>query len=104
MSQNATSAPSRANRSACERPCPRAPPVISTTLPSNFPIAPPRAGGRTTFGSAGQRAPVDGQAVPGDVPGGVAEQPEQGAGDLARRDDLDEQLVVQPALVHVVGG
>src|ERR1700757_3622701 len=30
-----TSAPSSANRTACDRPCPRAAPVINATLPSN---------------------------------------------------------------------
>src|SRR5271163_5023633 len=33
------SAPSAANANACARPCPRAPPVIKATRPSNAPIA-----------------------------------------------------------------
>src|SRR5581483_986621 len=38
MSQTMIWAPSSASRIACDRPCPRAPPVIRATLPSNFPI------------------------------------------------------------------
>src|ERR1700722_2827977 len=39
MSQTTISAPSAARASACERPWPRAPPVIRATRPSSFPIA-----------------------------------------------------------------
>src|SRR5918996_6025030 len=38
MSPKTTFAPSRANVSASAAPCPRAPPLISATLPSNLPI------------------------------------------------------------------
>src|SRR3954452_19401327 len=100
MSQNATSAPSLANFNACERPWPRAPPGIRTTLPSNLPMC----SSSSSCGSAGQRASVDGEAVAGDVPGGVAEQPDQRARDVGRGDDLHQELVVQPTLVDVVGG
>src|SRR5580658_1145617 len=41
MSHTAMSAPSRASARAWLRPCPRAPPVISATRPSNRPIGPP---------------------------------------------------------------
>src|SRR6266545_2729165 len=39
MSPNTTFAPSRANVSASAAPCPRAPPLISATFPSSFPIS-----------------------------------------------------------------
>src|SRR5689334_12014047 len=41
MSTAMMSAPSRARRSACARPCPRAAPVISATLPSRLPMPAP---------------------------------------------------------------
>src|SRR6185369_5820783 len=39
MSPKTTLAPSRANVSASAAPCPRAPPLISATFPSSFPMA-----------------------------------------------------------------
>src|ERR687892_1678465 len=39
MSPKTTVAPSRTNVSASAAPCPRAPPLISATLPSSFPIS-----------------------------------------------------------------
>src|SRR6266849_4801555 len=39
MSPKTTFAPSRANVSASAAPCPRAPPLISATFPSSFPIS-----------------------------------------------------------------
>src|SRR5262245_18045483 len=38
-SPNTTLAPSRTNRSASAAPWPRAPPLISATLPSSFPMS-----------------------------------------------------------------
>ena len=40
MSETMTSAPSRASRTACARPCPRAAPVTNATRPSRVPVAP----------------------------------------------------------------
>src|SRR5919198_3944557 len=39
MSRAMMSAPSSARRRACERPCPRAAPVMNATLPSSDPMA-----------------------------------------------------------------
>src|SRR4051794_22021071 len=38
MSKVTISAPSSASRSACERPCPRAPPLMKATFPSSRPM------------------------------------------------------------------
>src|SRR5262245_19483582 len=47
MSPNTTRAPSLTNVSASAAPCPRAPPLISATLPSSFPMSiSPSARGR----------------------------------------------------------
>src|SRR5215510_4880501 len=47
MSPNTTRAPSLTNVSASAAPCPRAPPLISATLPSSFPMTiSPSARGR----------------------------------------------------------
>src|SRR6266540_1367166 len=51
MSPKTTRAPSRANVSASAAPCPRAPPLISATLPSSFPMeTSPSAPGRRMRG------------------------------------------------------
>src|SRR5215510_578582 len=51
MSPNTTRAPSLTNVSASAAPCPRAPPLISATLPSSFPMTiSPSARGRWMSG------------------------------------------------------
>src|SRR4051812_20556101 len=91
MSTSTTSAPSRAEVRACARPCPRAPPVISATLPSSSPM---------TFSSAvvwtnGSEltAGVDDVRRAGDVAALVGHEVEHGVGDVDRLDRGHRQLV-----------
>src|SRR4051795_7189575 len=49
MSRTMMSAPASASAIAWARPCPRAPPVMSATLPSSLPMSTPPVLGRPSF-------------------------------------------------------
>src|ERR1700760_1704749 len=93
MSTMTTSAPSRAQVTACARPCPRDPPVIRATLPSSIPMLKPFLFGIKNSDLA---AGVDHMGDTGDVPAGVADQVEHGVGDVGRLDRDDRELVQRP--------
>src|SRR5580658_1111923 len=96
MSTMTTSAPSRAEVTACARPCPREPPVIRATLPSSIPMMclPSRwwAAGEPVC-SAELAAGVDDVGDAGDVPPRVADQVEDRVRDVGRLDRRHRQLV-----------
>src|SRR5215468_8454020 len=85
------SAPSWASRMACDRPWPRAAPVMKATLPATRPamltslLACPCLPGRV--------AGVDGELQAGHVPGLVRGQEEHRVADVARVHDLHRQRV-----------
>src|SRR4051794_5936095 len=97
MSTAMMSQPSRARRTACARPCPRAAPVMKATRPSS----------PYTASSSPNRPPA-GPVVDGVVVGCSAVEPGPGAvGGGAERLALGEAGVdreVQDQLVHLRGG
>src|SRR5262245_25577596 len=98
MSPKTTFAPSRANVSASAAPCPRAPPLISATFPSSFPMTiSSSARGRWMVGD-----PVSGDVdAPGEpdalVAGDVVERTLQAGGSRWMAD----QAQVQPERHHL---
>src|ERR1700748_1220885 len=88
-SNSTTSAPSRAIASACDRPWPRAPPVMNTTLPSMRPIT-------CSFVCAvwllADGAGVHRQGEGGHVPRLIRDEEQDRIGDVARLNpgDRDE--------------
>src|SRR6266545_310651 len=67
MSPKTTFAPSRANVSASAAPCPRAPPLISATFPSSFPMARDHTPELRLPGDLSDDADAGAQRVPGQV-------------------------------------
>src|SRR5258705_1666029 len=82
-----TSAPSWASRTACDRPWPRAAPVMKATLPATRP-----AMLRTTSLLVGEPR-VDRQRHAGDVAGVVGYQPQDRVGDVHWLDHVDRERV-----------
>src|SRR3954452_13651688 len=91
MSTSTTSAPSRAEVRACARPCPRAPPVISATLPSSSPMTFPSA--VVWRGGSELATGIDDVRRAGDVTALVGDEVEDGVGDVDRLDRRHRQLV-----------
>src|SRR5712691_651450 len=83
------SAPSVASRIACDRPWPRAAPVMKATLPATRPVIflPPR------WGLPDCVARVDGELQAGDVARLVGGQEQHRVADVARVHGLDRQRV-----------
>src|SRR5438105_1281410 len=94
------SAPSRASRRACERPWPRATPVMNATLPCRMPMS-FRSWGRRSAGHEhgdGLRAPGEAGPEP-DLLGGIEPELAERADGLDRRLDLPAGQVGSQAAV-----
>src|SRR5690606_26160322 len=97
MSQMTMSAPSRARVTACERPCPRAPPVMTATLPSSLPMLDlPPAPGPARHELLHAKAGIDRQGHAGDIARIVRHQPEDRVADVFRLDGADRERVHRP--------
>src|SRR5262245_60143270 len=89
-SPNTTLAPSRVNRIASAAPCPRAPPLMSATLPSSFPMTSPP--GFLHMAADAPPSNPDLGAAPAE-PNGRHRERQQGAQATAHLTDLDLPVV-----------
>src|SRR5713226_1050296 len=102
MSPKTTFAPSRANVSASAAPCPRAPPLISATFPSSFPISVSLFGRPSARGRRVRDDPVFGDVdAPREPHALVASDVVQRALEAGRPRGMPDEPQMQPERHHL---